>query len=311
MRNRRGFALMAALWLVVLIGITGYELSVRSRVRRLAIANTLEEGPARAAADAAVETIESDLAFRLAHVPTNPLGDPWSIDSSRYRDTLHLGDERARVNVEDAGAKLQLNRASEDDIRRLLVALRVDAREADHLAQCIMDWRDADDLRRASGAERDEYVKARARVLPANADFAAVGDLKNVAGVTPDLYARVAGYVTVYGSGQVNVNAAPRVVLQSLPGLTEETIDVLLAARSSSRPLRSLDELSQRVTSGSRAALADAGAELASRAVFDTREILVDADGWLAGSPMHAHVVALAQRNGDAVTIAWRRRVDE
>src|SRR4051812_45712822 len=41
--RRSGFALMAALWLVVLVGVTGYELSVHSRTRRLAVANSFEE----------------------------------------------------------------------------------------------------------------------------------------------------------------------------------------------------------------------------------------------------------------------------
>ena len=94
-RTRRdGFALMAALWLVVIVGVTGYELSVRSRVRRLAVANSLEKVAADAAADAALETVRAALENRLAHpldarsrtladATLDPWGDPPSCVATR------------------------------------------------------------------------------------------------------------------------------------------------------------------------------------------------------------------------------------
>ncbi|MDB4912807.1 MAG: hypothetical protein JWM95_451 [Gemmatimonadetes bacterium] len=297
--RRSGFALMAALWLVVLVGITGYELSVRSRARRLAIANSLEAVQAKGAAEAASQTAQAVLALLLKQNQA----DPWRQLTGFRADTSSFGDERAMARVVDVGSLLQINRASEDDIRRLLAALPLDAGDADRLAQCIMDWKDADNARRGRGAERDDYLVMGARVLPPNATVASIEDLRNVNGVTSALYARFSLYVTVHGSGKINVNSAPRVVLRSLAGLTDEAIDVLLATRQSTRPIRSMEELMQRVSSGSRAALLNAGSELAGKIIFDTRQVLIESDGWVVGSPVRSHMSVVVERSGDAMNI--------
>ena len=313
-RKRNGFALMAALWLVVIVGVTGYELSVRSRVRRLAVANSLEKVAADAAAEAALETVRATLENRLAHPldsRTRSLADatfdPWSDLSLLREDTLRLGDERATAYTYDAGTRLQLNRATEADVRRLLIAIPLDAGTADRLAQRIMDWRDADTFRRSRGMERDDYLRAGARILPPDAEFGRVAELRDVDGVSAEVYAQVAPYVTVSGSGQINVNAASRAVLSSLPGFGAEAISVVLRAQQSRTTLRSLEELTQRLSGAGRSAVLDAGSELTQRVVFGTREVVVESEGWLDGSPVRSRGEALYVRSGDALFTAWRR----
>ena len=94
---------------------------------------------------------------------------------------------------------------------------RGNANEADRLAQRIEDWRDPDDFRRARGAERADYVRAGAKRLPANADFSRVEELRDVAGMTPALFARIAPLASVLGPGQLQVTTAPRAGLRSPP----------------------------------------------------------------------------------------------
>ncbi len=53
MRQERGFALLAALWILVALSTLSLEVSLVARQRRLAAANRLEEVQARVAADAA------------------------------------------------------------------------------------------------------------------------------------------------------------------------------------------------------------------------------------------------------------------
>ena len=313
-RRRSGFALMAALWLVVIIGVTGYELSIRSRVRRLAVANTLEQVAANAAAEAALETVRAALEHRLAHpldARTRSLADatfdPWSDLTLLRADTLRMGDERATSHIYDAGTRLQLNRATEADIRRLFTAIPLDAGTADRLAQRIMDWRDADTFRRSRGMERDDYLRTGARTLPADAEFGRVDELRNVDGMTAELYARVAPLFTVFGTGQVNVNAASRAVLSSLPGLGDEAISVILRAQQSRTSLHSLDDITGRLSSSARSAILDAGFELTQRISFETREVVVDTEGWLDGSPLRSHGEAMYVRGGGAFFTVWRR----
>jgi general secretion pathway protein K len=303
---------MAALWLVVLVGVTGYELSVRSRSRRLAVANSLEQTLAFAAADAALETVRGQLAMRLGRPmdarPTDaPIADGWSDLDLLSRDTLVLGDARAWPRVYDAGARIQLNRATENDLCRFLTALPLDAGTADRMAVRIMDWRDADSFRRARGAERDDYVRAGARRLPANADFSRVEELRDVDGMTPELFARVAPFVTVLGTGQINVNTAPRAVLLSLPGMGDETVAAIVRAQQSRRPIGSLEELTTLLSSRARSSLLESMGELQQRVSFESREVVVEADGWLDGSPVHVRTEALLARGGDAMFTIGRR----
>jgi type II secretory pathway component PulK len=305
---------MAALWLVVLVGVTGYELSVRSRSRRLAVANSLEETQAAAAADAALETVRGQLAMRLgqpldARSTDAPLIDRWAGLELLSRDTLVLGDARAWPRVYDAGARIQINRVTENELRRFLTALPLDAGTADRMAVRIMDWRDADSFRRARGAERDDYVRAGARRLPADAEFGRVEELRDVDGMTPELFACVAPYVTVLGTGQINVNTAPRAVLLSLPGMGDETVAAIVRAQQSRRPIRSLAELTTLLSSGARSSLVETMSELQQRVSFESRDVVVEAEGWLDGSPVHVRTEALLARGGDAMFTIGRRIV--
>ena len=305
---------MAALWLVVLVGVTGYELSVRSRSRRLAVANMLEQTSARGAADAAVETVRGQLAMRLgqpldARPSAAPIADRWSDLELLSRDTLVLGDARALARVYDAGARIQINRVTESDLRRFLAALPLDAGLADRLAQRILDWRDVDYFRRARGAEHDDYVRAGARQLPTNADFSRVDELRDVDGMTPELYARVAPFVTVLGTGQINVNTAPRAVLLSLPGMGDESVGAIVRAQQTRRPIRSMEELTMALSSGARSSLVESMSELQQRVTFESREVVVEGEGWLEGSPVHAREEALLARGGDAMFTIGRRIV--
>ena len=59
--RRDGFVLIAALWLLVALGAVGLDVSLRSRSRRLAAANLVDETRARGAAFAGAEYARSRL----------------------------------------------------------------------------------------------------------------------------------------------------------------------------------------------------------------------------------------------------------
>jgi general secretion pathway protein K len=309
----RGFALLAALWLLVALSVVGLELGLRARDRRLAAANVAEEGRARAAAEAGV----ADLHAALARVLDRPNGlgrpdpdrliDPWARRPGLTGDTITLGDARYLVALNDPTGALHLNRAGEDELRRLLVALRVDAGHADRLAQAIMDWRDSDDLHRARGAEREDYVRLGAPVLPRNAPFARLAELRHVAGMTPEVYERVRPYLTLLGTGLVNLNAAERPVLLALPGMTEQAAAAVVRRRASGRPVRSLEDLALELPSRGREAFQANLLRLQPRVAFETRELVVASDGWVVGSPIRVRARALLARAGSTAFLVWRQ----
>lgn len=314
MSQRRGFALVATLWLLVALTSAVLEVSLTARTRRLAAANTLEAVSSRAAARAGLDHARARMATILARsgtlsaaLPPEARLDPWRDPAELLPDSLLLGEARYAVRLRDAGAALHLNRASEDELRRLFLALRVDAGEADRLAQAILDWRDADDLRRARGAERDDYLGESRAELPRNGPFASLDELLAVRGMTAERFAAVRQYLTLLGTGQVNLNAAARPVLLALPGLTEEAVAVLLRRRQGRRPVRSVQELTLELSPPARRAIEAELPRLLSRATFETREVEVESEGWVAGSPVRVRAEGLLVRTNDVVFLVQTR----
>lgn len=311
-RRSPGFALVAALWLLVAIAAVGLDMSVRARERHVAAANALEGTRARAAAEAGFEHARAMLEQRLlaasggGALPPELRLDPWSDLGSLFPDSVVFGDVRYRVTLRDANAALNLNTASEDELRGLLRALRVDYGDADRIAQAVADWRDPDDARRGRGAEREDYIRAGAAVLPRNGPFRELSELLHVRGVTPEIYESVKPYLTLVGTGRVNLNTAPRPVLLALPGLGEEAVAVLERARREGHRIRSVQELSLELSSSARAQLSAALPALLSRATFETDEVEVRVEGWTDSGVVRARGVALAVRTSTTAMMVSR-----
>ena len=304
MKSERGFALLAALWLLVALSVVGLELGFRARERRLSAANAIESARATAAADAGIADAHALLADLLIRPGSTARGDldralnPWGGPEVLLGDTVTLERNRYVVRLSDAGAALNLRRADEEQLRRLFAALRIDFGKADRLAQAIMDWQDGDDLHRARGAEQDDYVATGAAVLPENRPFEHLRKLRHVMGMTAEIYALVRPYLTLLGTGQVNLNAAPRPVLLALPGMSERSVDIVLRHRSGRRPPRSLEELANELPTQPRAALQSHFPQLLPLVAFETREVVATSDGWADGSRLHAVVTGLFARGG-------------
>jgi general secretion pathway protein K len=304
---------MASLWLLVTLSVVSLGLSAVAHERRLAAANLVEHTQSLAAAQAGVEELRGRLAQRLAvaqgsmQTPPALLIDPWHGVDSVFPDTTAIQGARFAVSARDVGTQLNLNRASEDELRRFFVALRIDAGEADRLAQCIMDWRDPDDLHRARGAERAEYLAVGAAELPRNGPFQTLSALRSVLGMTPAVYDSARPYLTVLGSGQINLNTADRPVLLALPGMTEEAVGVLFGYRRRHRQITAVTDLERDLSPGARDLLDRAMPELLPQVTTQTREVAVESDGSVAGSPVVARVTGLLVRAGSTVFYVWSR----
>ena len=311
-RDRRGFALIAAIWLMVTLSAVGLEVALLARTRRLSAANAAEGARARAAAEAGLEHARARLTRRLAGAPDAAAGaigarDPWRTLGGVLSDTVALDDERYVVQLRDASARVNLNVASEAQLRRLFAALRIDAGTADQLAQVIADWRDTDDLVRSRGAERDAYLRAALPTLPRNAPLVSVEELRDLYGMTPAIFSAVSPHVTVRGSGQVNLNTADRAVMLSLPGVGEETAAAALRLRAAGVAISSLEQLATALPPGARNQLLDATAELLPLLTFETREVEVTSEGWVARSPVRSRASGLFVRGGGAIFFLGKR----
>jgi len=222
--RQRGIALIIVLWLTVMLTVVGgaFAFSMRSEV--LAARNAVSIAQVRAAADGALDRT----VFELLRPRTN---ESWKTDGQyhRWKD----GETLLVVSAVDEGARIDLNTGAEQLLKNLFVVVgELDDAAATALVDAIVDWRDADELRRPNGAEAADYRAANSNYTPSNRGFETVGELSRVLGVTPALYARVAPALTVH-SGQRGINSltASRSVLLALPGATAEAVDAYIIAR--------------------------------------------------------------------------------
>jgi len=222
--SQRGIALIIVLWLTVLLTVVGGAFAFSMRNEALASRNAVALAQSRAIADGAVERT----AFELMRPRTPESWKPNGVEH-RWQD----GDVAIVVSARDEAAKIDLNGAPEPLLKGVFVNLAgmTDA-EATAIVEAIVDWRDPDELRRPNGAEAPEYRAANSNYTPSNRPFETVGELSRVLGVTPALYARVAGVLTVH-SRQPGVNAqtAERDTLLALPGATTEMVDEYVQRR--------------------------------------------------------------------------------
>jgi general secretion pathway protein K len=284
MKSRRGVALLAALWLVVAISVVALQFSLDARDRRTLGVNASERGIERAAALGALALTQARLeqALRVAPSGTNIMrlraADPWLDADSVYSGVLDVDSIPVTVRVRDLGASLNVNQMNENELRTFFQFAIGDFTIADQLAQSIMDWRDADSIPRPRGGERDAYIKAEKLALPTNAPFREVTDLAEVLGVTPEIYARVSPYLRVRGSGLININTAPPVVLRALPGMTDATLNYILQMRSQGRRISDPSQVFGGIGAAGRPRPGQvrspaAQAQLENRMYADTREL--------------------------------------
>ena len=223
---QRGIALVLVLWLTALLTVIAGGFAYAMRNEAQAARNTMSQAQARALADGAVyRTV-----FELMRPRTIP--GVWAADG-----LVHIWDEdgmRVAASAVDESGKIDLNAVPDALLKSLLqTAGQVDADTAARLVDVIGDWKDADDLRRPNGAEAADYQAAGLPYKPANAAFETVADLQRVLGMTPSLFARVAGSLTVYSATPgINPQFASRTVLMALPGATDAIVDTYLAQRA-------------------------------------------------------------------------------
>jgi general secretion pathway protein K len=308
---RHGFALIAALWLIVAITTIALEFSLQSRERRESAIDLTERTEAVAAAMAGIET-ERARFYRMNNqlnqnetVPGVNTDHPFRsliYDVLTIPDTEVVGQDPFIVRIAP-NALLNINVMSEDMWRNFLIGFSLPYETADHLAQAIMDWRDPDDLARPEGAERDAYIRAGALALPTNKDFASVGELRDVMGMTPEIYTMISPYLSVCTSGQIDVNAAPAPVLHALPGFTDEVVSMILEQRAAT-PLGGLGDIESRVSQGARERLAENDSVFARILPSGyTTGLVAVSTGWTRDRQTHVTVEALLDGNAN---IIWR-----
>lgn len=235
----RGVALITAMLVVVAASVVVAESAARQLVDIRRTDNILGAERARLLAQGVESWARGMLVKDRENGPVDHLGEDWAkpLPPTRVADTTLTG------TLEDLQGRLNLNALLRPDgepdpvqvarLRRLLTALELDA----GLVQGLLDWMDPDlDPRFPGGAEDGHYLRQEPPYRSANRPLASVSELRLVAGVDAEAYARLAPWVAALPEATtVNVNTAPERVLATLAeGLGPQDLEALVRGREES-----------------------------------------------------------------------------
>jgi general secretion pathway protein K len=220
--RRPGFALVAVLWLLLLLSVIGGMLLRGAESERDGALTEIALTDARLLADAGINRAILSVAN-----PQDPL--KWRLDGTAQ--TLHLLGHDVDVSVESEAAKIDLNLAPRDLLAALFRSRGVAPGDAGDIADRIVAWRSP-----LAPGEPDEaadrYRDAGRSYRPTHEPFGSIDELRLVFGMTDALQAGLVSAVTVYSRNpSVDRQVAGTIVLRAL----EEAGDTLAASQRAAR----------------------------------------------------------------------------
>jgi general secretion pathway protein K len=241
-RDERGFALLAVILVLAMLGVLGAEFAYSMRLEASAVRGYKDGITAGHLAEAAVAQAMRELLADWAFVGSDENGDLTFYTRDRLaiappsRREVALGPGHFSYRLRDEEALLNLNTAQPARLEAMLDSLGLQRAQRDQIIDSIQDWRDANDVPRPNGAESDYYSKLSVPYRARNANLEATAELLQIRGITPALFHGVDGRsglaeaVTVRTLGQVNLNTAGPLVLRAL-GLSDAEVATVIQTR--------------------------------------------------------------------------------
>ncbi|MDD5348090.1 MAG: general secretion pathway protein GspK [Candidatus Omnitrophica bacterium] len=244
---RRSSILLIALWSIFLLSVFAVILGTGVRQNIVLVRWLDERCKGRLIAEAGIRRACIEIQ-RHTKDQFHTLSQAWANNPAEFKD-VSVGEgsfsvtytrrrpdtaqEEQYYGCVDEESKVNVNKASAAVLTRLFAALGLDDVPAQDLAAAIVDWRDADSqLSSTSGGAEDSYYRMLSPGYEAkDADFEIPEELLLVKGMDEKLFEEVRKYITIYGTGKVNINTAPKPVLVAL-GSSEVMADRIIAYRN-------------------------------------------------------------------------------
>jgi general secretion pathway protein K len=202
-RRQAGFALVLVLWSLALLAVLFAHLMAGARAAAGQAHDLVRHMLLEELANSAVDIAAFHLLDRSSQ--------QWPVDGG-----THIIAGGARVRVGDEADEVNLNTASADLLRELLVGLDVAPMDAAHLADAIVDWRAADAQGRDTATKLRQYRAAGLRYQPPEQPFRSIDELSLVLGMSGALLERMAPHLTLYSAYGPGPSTADAVVFKAL-----------------------------------------------------------------------------------------------
>lgn len=262
MESKQGSILILTLW--VLTFLTMLAIGVGSNVSgQLHLASHFQNRLkmyylAKAGIERAIVEVEAD------RTPDyDSLNEKWSNNEKVFKEaslgtgyvTVSYELESESQNVREPGeskvlygamtenSRININKAPLQILQSVLEnAGGVETEKAADIANAIIDWRDRDVILSPGGAENEYYQELELPYPCKNGDFQVLEELLLVKGMTPQIFSKIAGVITIYGTtGAVNINTAEGRTLRAL-GLSEGIVRRLVRFRQGKDGIEGTDD---------------------------------------------------------------------
>jgi general secretion pathway protein K len=237
----RGIALPLVLWTITILSTVVFSLALAARTDVRMTSHFRSSIEKKLLAEAGVERGLFELAYRGAAQRSTDEQKPWKVDGSAHQEKLGKGTWT--VSIVDESGKISINGLTDGNsliLKNFLTRLGANADTADTIVDSILDWKDTDDLHRLNGAENDYYMSLPVPYKARNGDFQTPEELLLVKGMTEEIFfgtdtaKGLSSYITVYSKHSgVNLEAASREVIMSLPEMSDALADSIIAYRDS------------------------------------------------------------------------------
>lgn len=220
-RRAPGSALLVVLWVIALLSflvVTTMMITMQD----------VETGISRKMVFRARQLAEMGVA--VASHPMVKAQDP--LLRRKVSDTegyyVKLTTEEARINLNSL-----LTEEKRPTLQRVFTRWGLRPADASELVESLMDWKDADDLRRLQGAERQEYERAGFADRPYNRPFHTLDEVLLVKGMGAfaDAHPEWREIFTLWGDGRVDVNEASAAVIAATADVSLSVAETVVAVR--------------------------------------------------------------------------------
>ncbi len=178
--------------------------------------------------------------------------------------TFEVGDATCSITLTEETGKLNINllsgrngtvnRPATEQMLRLIDLINRDrpaTAVSYDIVPAIIDWTDSDEQATCLsfvkfqnlGAESDYYNTLSRPYNCRNSPFDTTEEILLVKGVSAETFQLMRDYLTVYGDGPVNINAAPQRVIECLSEKMDPALARLIVERRKTKPFENVSEL--------------------------------------------------------------------
>ncbi len=227
--DRRGFALMLVLWLIVVLGTISAAVVLGTRETSALGGNARARVVGRYAAESGVAAATAELEARLAVLSDTAARQAYlnNLDAAlSSRGEVTIGNAVFALTLVDVSARLDVNNADEDGLATLL-GMFGDPAAGAATARAIRAYIERPTVTGVPGGQSISGASG-----PAVRPLRSLDELEDVPGVDLALLRAAAPYLTVDGDGNINRATASDTVLAAAGGsLQDEPSRVLVVAR--------------------------------------------------------------------------------